>query len=225
GGMSSATGSRYKSEIHVILTDEAKRNLNSKVYAVQLRNEMLPKLIGAKIKSVPVGIMGAEQAPLMLTVIGSSVEDAQEFALQAADLLREVPGSRDVKLTSEAGNPEISVQVDREKMTSLGLNVASVGMTMQTAFSGNTDNKFRAGDNEYDININFGESGRANINDVRNLKFINNQGATISLDQFATVGYGSGPTLLERRDKSPAVSVQGSVVGRPMGTVAAEWET
>lgn len=224
GGMSSATGSRYKSEIHVILTDEAKRNLNSKVYAVQLRNEMLPKLIGAKIKSVPVGIMGAEQAPLMLTVIGSSVEDAQEFALQAADLLREVPGSRDVKLTSEAGNPEISVQVDREKMTSLGLNVASVGMTMQTAFSGNTDNKFRAGDNEYDINIQFDDKGRTSLEDVKKLKFINNSGASISLDQFADVQYSSGPTLLERRDKSPSVSVQGGVIGRPTGTIAEEWE-
>ncbi|TCV14002.1 CzcA family heavy metal efflux pump/hydrophobe/amphiphile efflux-1 (HAE1) family protein [Sphingobacterium alimentarium] len=224
GGMSSATGSRYKSEIHVILTDKAKRNLNSKVYAVQLRNEMLPKLIGAKIKSVPVGIMGAEQAPLMLTVIGSSVEDAQEFALQAADLLREVPGSRDVKLTSEAGNPEISVQVDREKMTSLGLNVASVGMTMQTAFSGNTDNKFRAGDNEYDINIQFDDKSRKSLEDVKKLKFINNTGASISLDQFADVQYSSGPTLLERRDKSPSVSVQGGVIGRPTGTIAEEWE-
>src|SRR5690606_22483421 len=34
----------------------------------------------------------------------------------------------------------------------------------------------------------------------------------------------SGPTLLERRDKSPSVSIQGQVVGRPSGTVAAEWE-
>src|SRR5690606_38637149 len=163
-------------------------------------------------------------APLKLTIIGSSIEDAQEFALQAADLLRQVPGSRDVKLTSESGNPEISVQVDREKMTSLGLNVASVGMTMQTAFSGNTDNKFRAGDNEYDINIQFDDKGRSSLDDVKKLKFINNSGQSISLDQFATVEYSSGPTLLERRDKSPAVSVQGGVIGRPTGTIAAEWE-
>lgn len=224
GGMSAATGSRYKSEIHVVLNEEAKRTMDSKIYAVQLRNELLPKLIGAKIKSVPVGIMGAEQAPLKLTIIGSTVEDAQEFALQAADLLRDIPGSRDVKLTSESGNPEISVKVDREKMTSLGLNVATVGMTMQTAFSGNTDNKFRAGDNEYDINIQFDDKGRSSLDDVKKLKFINNAGASISLEQFADVEYSSGPTLLERRDKSPAVSVQGGVIGRPSGTIAEEWE-
>lgn len=224
GGFGSVSGTRYKSEIQVILTDEAKRRMNSKVYSVQLRNELLPQLVGAKIKTVPVGIMGAEQSPLKLTIIASTVEDAQEFAMQAADLLREIPGTKDVKLSSESGNPEISVKVDRDKMTSLNLNIATVGLTMQTAFSGNTDNKFRAGDNEYDINIQFDDKGRTSLEDVKNLQFINSQGTAIKLSQFADVEYSSGPTMLERRDKSPAVSVQGGVVGRPTGTVAQEWE-
>src|SRR5690606_6995573 len=126
--------------------------------------------------------------------------------------------------SSESGNPEISVKVDRDKMTSLNLNIATVGLTMQTAFSGNTDNKFRAGDNEYDINIQFDDKGRTSLEDVKNLQFINSQGTAIKLSQFADVEYSSGPTMLERRDKSPAVSVQGGVVGRPTGTVAQEWE-
>lgn len=127
-------------------------------------------------------------------------------------------------MTSEDGNPEISVKVDRDKMNSLGLNVSTVGMTMQTAFSGNTDTKFRAGDTEYDINIRYDEIGRGNINDVKNLKFINQDGQAITLEQFADVEFSSGPSLLERRDKSPSVSVQAQVVGKPAGTVAAEWQ-
>ncbi len=222
-GVMSTAGSRYKSEIHVIMKDSYTEN--SKVYAAVLQRELENALIGAKIKSVNMGLMGAEQAPLKLTVIASDVADASEFAVQAADLLRKVPGATNVKLSSEGGNPEINVKVDREKMTSLGLNVATVGMTMQTAFSGNTDNKFRAGDNEYDINIRFSESSRSNIADVRNLKFINDKGTPISLEQFAEVGYSSGPSLLERRDKSPAVSVQASIIGRTLGEVAGDWET
>ena len=95
---------------------------------------------------------------------------------------------------------------------------------MQTAFSGNTDNKFRAGDSEYDINIQFDDKGRTSLDDVKKLKFTNNTGANISLDQFADVQYSSGPTMLERRDKSPAVSVQAGVIGIPAGTIAAQWE-
>ena len=170
------------------------------------------------------GIMGAEQAPLMMTVVGASPEDALETARTFADILRGVAGASEIELTSEDGNPEISVQVDRDKMNTLGLNVATVGMTMQTAFSGNTDTKYRAGDTEYDINIRYDEFGRGNIDDVRNLNFINQQGQVIKLEQFADVSYASGPSLLERRDKSPSVSVQAQVVGRPVGTVATEWE-
>src|SRR5690606_11133491 len=55
--------------------------------------------------------------------------------------------------------------------------------------------------------------------------FINQQGQAIKLEQFADVSYTSGPTLLELRDKSPSVSVQAQVVGRPVGSVATEWET
>src|SRR5690606_26236494 len=103
-------------------------------------------------------------------------------------------------------------------------NVAQVGAAMQTAFSGNTDSKFTYGDKEYDINIRYDQAGRSDIEDVKALEFINSQGLAIQLQQFADVNYSSGPTLLERRDKSPSVSIQGQVVGRPSGTVAAEWE-
>ncbi len=224
GGFGGVSGTRYKSEIHVILKDEYIGVLNSKVYSADLKRELENELVEAKVRTVNMGLMGAEQAPLTLTIVGSSMEDALEFATQAMALLNEIPGSSQVKLSSEAGNPEINVKVDREKMTSLGLNVATVGMTMQTAFSGNTDNKFRAGDNEYDINIQFDNKGRTGIDDVRKLKFINNQGTSVTLDQFAEVSYGSGPTLLERRDKTPSVSVKGQVIGRPAGTIAQEWE-
>ncbi len=223
-GMLSTSGTKYKSEIQIFLEDGHKKVEPTKVYAAKLKREMESVLVDAKIKTVQMGVMGAEQAPLMLTVLASSQEDALEYAQKAADLLAEIPGSNEIRLTSEDGNPEVSVQLDRDKMNSLGLNVATVGMTMQTAFAGNTDSKFRAGDTEYDINIRFDEAGRGTIDDVKNLKFITPQGHSVTLDQFADITYGSGPTLLERRDKSPSVSVQAQVVGKAAGTLAEEWE-
>lgn len=223
-GMMTTSGTKYKSEIQIYLNDGHRKTEPTKVYAAKLKREMENVLVDAKIKTVQVGIMGAEQAPLMLTVIASSTEDALEYAQKAADLLANIPGSSEIKLTSEDGNPEIVVQLDRDKMNALGLNVATVGMTMQTAFSGNTDTKYRAGDTEYDINIRFDEISRGSMEDVKNVEFINSQGQAITLDQFADISYGSGPTLLERRDKSPSVSVQAQVVGKPAGTLAEEWE-
>lgn len=223
-GMMSTSGSAYKSEIHIFVSEEHRKKESTKVYSAKLKREMENVLVGAKVKTVQMGIMGAEQAPINLTVIASSQADALETANRAANLLRNISGATEVKLTSEDGNPEINVKVDRDKMNSLGLNVATVGGTMQTAFSGNTDTKFRMGDDEYEINIRYDEFGRGNIDNVKGLKFMNSQGQVIKLEQFADVTFGSGPTLLERRDKSPSVSVQAQVVGKPAGTLAAEWE-
>lgn len=223
-GMGSVQATKYKAEIAVTLVDKSEREDNSFIYAAKLKRELEKELVGVKVKTVPVGLMGAEMAPLALTVTGSSMEDAMEFALQAEAILRDIPGASEIKLTSEDGNPEVNVQVDRDKMAALGLNLQTVGMTMQTAFSGNTDGKFRAGEYEYDINIRYQEFDRSNIEDVRNISFMNSQGQNIKLHQFATVAYGSGPSLLERRDKSPSVTVQAQAIGRPTGTIAEDWE-
>jgi HAE1 family hydrophobic/amphiphilic exporter-1 len=53
--------------------------------------------------------------------------------------------------------------------------------------------------------------------------FTNPQGQQVRLSQFADVKMGSGPSLLERRDKSPSVKVRAKAVGRPVGDVANEW--
>lgn len=224
GMMTASGGSKYKSEIHIFVSPEHRKLEPTKVFAAKLKREMEKEMVGAKVKTVAVGIMGAEQAPLMLTVIASTQQDALEYARKAQDLLKNIAGATEIKLTSEDGNPEIKVQVDREKMNSLGLNVATVGMTMQTAFSGNNDTKFRMGDTEYDINIRYDEIGRGTIEDVQNLKFTTPSGDVVRLEQFADVAFSSGPTLIERRDKTPSVSVQAQVVGKPAGTIAAEWE-
>ena len=223
-GQGGAQATAYKSEIDVILVGKDDRADNSFVYAAKLKKELEKELIGAKVKTVPIGLLGAEQAPLALVVTGTDLKSATAFAQQAEAQLRTIEGASEIKLTSEGGNPEINVQVDRDKMSLLGLNLQTVGLTMQTAFSGNTDGKFRAGDYEYDINIQYNEKGRSTIEDVNNLIFVNSSGQQIRLNQFATVTESSGPSFLERRDKSPSVTIEAQTIGKPTGTVAAEWE-
>lgn len=221
GGVQSTS---YEGEVNVILTDKNERDENTFIFAAKVRRELEEKLVNAKVSTMPVGLVSADDAPLQLVVIGSPLDSAMVFARKAEAELRKISGATEIELSVEDGNPEINVQVDRDKMSKLGLDLATVGMTMQTAFSGNTDSKFRAGEYEYDINIRYDEYNRSNIDDVRNLMFINNAGQKIKLTQFADVVESSGPTVLERRDKSPSVTVKAQVVGRSTGSVAAEWE-
>ena len=224
-GMGASQATAYKAEIDVNMIDQADRTDDASVYAAKTKLKLEKVLVGAKIKTVPMGIMGtAENGTLGLIVTGPNTESAMAFAKKAEALLRTIPGTTEIKLTVEDGNPEVNVQVDRDKMAALGLTLQTVGMTMQTAFSGNTDGKFRAGEYEYDINIKYNAFDRKSINDVSNLIFVNNAGQQIKLGQFAKITEGSGPSQLERRDKSASVTVQGQNVGVSSGTIVTQWQ-
>ena len=224
-GMGASQSTAYKSEINVKMVGLDKRDEPANVYAAKTKRKLEKLLVGAKVKTVPVGILGtAEDATLGLIVTGPDVASAMKFAIAAEKELRSIPGATEIELSVEDGNPEVSVKVDRDKMAALGLSLQTVGITMQTAFSGNTDGRFRAGEYEYDINIKYNAFDRKSIADVSNLIFINDMGQQIKLNQFATVTEGSGPSQLERRDKTASVTVKGQNVGISSGTIVSQWE-
>ncbi|RYZ51879.1 MAG: efflux RND transporter permease subunit, partial [Chitinophagaceae bacterium] len=194
-GMGASQATAYKAEINVQLVEKKKRADAANIYAAKIKKELEPLLVGAKVKTVPVSILGsAEQAPLALIVTGPELDSVMTFAKAAMNSLKTVQGATEMRLSVEAGNPEINVQVDRDKMAALGLSLSTVGATMQTAFSGNTNGKFRQGEYEYDINIRYGSFNRQSIEDVSNLLFINDKGEQIRLAQFAAIKESSGPS-------------------------------
>jgi hydrophobic/amphiphilic exporter-1 (mainly G- bacteria), HAE1 family len=217
----------YESEINVTLVDGSKRKESSDIYASRIKKELAAQLTGVKVKTMAVSILGSAQAaPIQLDVLGADLDSAMAFAKVALDTLKGIDGTTEAKLSVEEGTPEIDVHMDRDKMSALGLTLDVVGATMQTAFNGTADDsklKFRQGAYDYDINLRYGAFNRKNINDVSNITFVNNKGQIVRLSQFATVEEGSGPSQLERRDKSSSVSVKSQVIGRPSGTVTQEF--
>lgn len=222
-GFGGAQATAYQSEVQVNLTDKSERSESTDIKAAKVKRTLEEKFTGVKFKTAPIGIMGAEGAPIEMVVTAADNETANKEATRILELLKKVPGAVDAELSTDTGNPEVQVNIDRDKMAALGLNLSGVGQAMQTAFNGNTDGKFRAGEYEYDINIRFADNNRKSIDDVKNLIFTNSKGEQIRLSQFANVEMSSGPSLLQRRDKSPSVKVLSKVVGRPVGDVANEW--
>jgi HAE1 family hydrophobic/amphiphilic exporter-1 len=226
-GFGATQSTAYKSEITVTMIPEEERNEPSDLYAASLKKELGALLTGAKVKTTPVNIFGtADRAAIDLVVMGTTQDSAMAFAKLAMAELQQVSGANAIKLSVEEGNPEVHVSVDRDRMAALGLGMDIVGGTMQTAFTGTAQDsrmKFRQGEYEYDINLRYENFNRRNVENVRNMIFVNNAGQNIRLSEFATVSEGSGPSRLERRDKLASVNVQSQVIGRPSGDVSAEF--
>ncbi len=224
-GMAGVSKTLYKGEINVTLVDKSQRKDPTNVFAAKLKKELSKELVGAKIKTAPVSMLGmAETAPLEMTILGSDINEVYAYADKVKDILIKIPGSSEVQLSAESGTPEVTIKVDRDKMAALGLSMQIVGGTLQTSFNGNTDGKFRKGEYEYDINIRLDEFNRRDVKDVENVSFINNMGQVVKLTQFADVSIKSGPNKLERRDKTASVKVQSQTIGRSVSEVAMELE-
>jgi hydrophobic/amphiphilic exporter-1 (mainly G- bacteria), HAE1 family len=222
-GMGSSQATSYKSEINIKLVPADQRKESSDIYGVLLKNEILQRFPGVKVKSTPISILGtANQAPIQLIVTGPTYDTVMQFANRLMERVKNVEGTQEVKLSVESGSPEVVVKTDRTKMAELGLDLQSVGATMQYAFSGNTDAKFRQGENEYDINVRFDEYDRRSVDDIRALTFMNKFGQSIRLDQFAEVKESSGPSRLERYNRISSVNVNAQLLGRSSGAVADE---
>ncbi|MDR3272831.1 MAG: efflux RND transporter permease subunit [Flavobacteriaceae bacterium] len=224
-GKLSVQSTSYKGEIIVKLNDKRERIDNPTIYAAKVKHEMEKLLVGAKITTATTSLVGTvDNAPLQLVVTAPEMQSAMAFAKRAETELKKIDGATQIYLSVEEGMPEINVQVDRDKMSLLGLNLSMVGETMRTAFNGNTDAKFRLGDNEYDINVRYDAYNRSNIDDVRNIVFSNNTGQQIKLSQFAAVTEETGTTQLDRYNRSPSVTISAQVIGRAVGNVASDWK-
>lgn len=216
----------YKSELSVKLVPAEERTMASDEYARQVKTDLKKTIPGAKLTAAPVGMIGgANAAPIQITMQGIDLDEMLAFSEKLKSMVADVPGTSEVKSTVEGGNPEIDVDINREKLASLGLSLDLVGATMQNAFTGNTDTKFKDGEYEYDIRVQLDAFERRNQNDIKNLAFLNNKGELIKLAQFANVTTSSGPARLERKDKISSLTIESQVVGRPVGTVGEDIQT
>jgi len=220
GGQSSSN----LAQMQVKLVSKDERATSTPVYAFQAKNQLEQILPGVKVTAAEVGFVGggANDDPIQVIVSSSELEKAKAYGDQILEKLKSIKGTLQPESSLEEGNPELNVQIDRLHMAELGLTMAAVGATLQTAFSGNTDAKFKDGNNEYDINIVLDDFDRKKATDISNLTVVNNRGQLVKIEQFATITPTVGASRLERAERLPAVKISSKVLGVPSGTVGAE---
>ena len=214
--------SNNNAELNVTLVPRNQRKRSTDEVGAAIKSDLV-KLPGVKVRVNPIGIFGtANQTPIQLVVSGPDYEATRHSAEQIADIVRAVPGSADVRLSSEEGKPETRIDIDRQKMAALGLSLADVGATLRVALAGDNDSKFRDGADEYDIRILLDEFDRSRVASIGDLTLMNREGKLVELKQFTAISQSTGPTKLERVDRNPAVTVFSQAAGRPSGSIGAD---
>ncbi|WP_158799956.1 efflux RND transporter permease subunit [Pedobacter sp. L105] len=220
GSVAGTTNNANLAEITVTMVDKNKRNITAEDFGSLLQKKLSKVIPGVKITSSPTSITGgANQAPIQIAIKGVDLVAVRKVAEEYKKAVTTVAGTQFVELSVKNQKPEVEVNLNREKMTLLGIDASQVGAALQNAFSGNDKSKFKQSGNEYDIRIALDRFDRTDINNVRNLSFANTNGQTFVLSQFADVTQGLGETVLERSDRLGSITVKSNVIGRPSGSV------
>lgn len=223
GQMGASSSSANLATVAVQLVDVEDRKMTTDEFSASIRDEV-SKIPGLKVVVQIPGITGTSEAPIQIAIKGSNMDDIWKVAKQVKEIAVNTPGSDYVEFSSSSPKPEIKIELNKEKMASLGLSTTDVGTAVQLSFRGNDDSKFKDNGNDYAIRLMLDQADRTSIESVRGLTVINNKGAAIKLEEFATVSTVIGQPVLERLNRLNTVKVTASAFGRPTGTVTADIE-
>ena len=215
-------GSSNKTEFTIQLKPKKElKNLSTEAYMKRLREDLKSKFSSINYSMSALGLV-PRSAPIEITLSGINLAQVMQSADNLKAIIEKIPGADNVQLSVEEGSSEYKIVPDKDKMQRLGLTTAYVGMNVRTAITGNDDATMTENGTEYPIRIWLEDFSRKNYQDVQRLNLINPMGVPVEIAQFANIEADNSPSLLERKDRQPAVTLTADALGRPSGTVADE---
>ena len=194
-------------------------DVSTEAFMRKLRTDLQKEYSGINFSMMALGLI-PRSAPIEITLSGNDASQVMQVGNHLKSVIEKIPGADNVRLSVEAGSPELKVTPDKDKMQRLGLNTAYVGMNLRTAFTGNDDATLTENGTEYPVRIWLDQFSRQNEDDVKQLNIVNPMGVPVEVSQIAYFERDNSPSLLERKDRQPAVTLTSDALGRPSGTVA-----
>ena len=119
--------------------------------------------------------------------------------------------------------PELRIDVNREKVASVGASVESVGRTIESMFGGRNVTRFKMGTEQYDVIVQLEEDSRRTPTDLSNVFVRGRDDRMIQLQNLATVTETVAAKELNHFNKLRAATVSaGLAPGYAMGD-AIDW--
>lgn len=213
-------GSANKTEFTIQLKPKKERgDQTTEGFMQGLRTNLQANYPAINYSMATLGLI-PRSAPIEITLSGSNAAEVMLQGEFLKGIVEKIPGADNVRLSVEAGSPEFTIIPDQDKMQRLGLTTAFVGMNLRTAFTGNDDATLTEGGTEYPVRVWLDAFDRQSFEDVARLSLVNPMGLPVEIAQFAQVQQNNSPSLLERKDRQPAITLTADALGRPSGTVA-----
>lgn len=147
-------------------------------------------------------VFEANGKALVVEIFGEDVEELKTLGERMRARIARIPGVSNAESILDRGNPELRVNVDRNMMASLGIDMGNVASTVRAAIQGEAVTKFRERDDEIDVRVRLARGDREGRDSLYKILVKADSGATIPLLKFITVDEGKSAGKIVRSEQS-----------------------
>lgn len=166
------------------------------------------------------GMGGGGASTVDIEIYGYDFDATNLYAEQIKQVVREIPGARDIVVSRDEDRPELKVVVDKEKAARHGLNSATVASYVRSRINGYTAGFLKEDGDEYDILVRLSEEDRNSISDLENLTIPTSAGNLIKLSELATIEEYFSPPEIERKTRQRMLTVKVTPFETSLGELA-----
>jgi len=164
------------------------------------------------------------EGDIVVAVFGHDLTKSKQIAEEVKSLVEKVPGTSQVEISLKEAMPELRIELDRNRLSDLGLTSAMVSQTISSNVLGTVASQYREGGDEFDIRVQIQKKYRNNKRDLENLLIVAPNGARVPLRAIANIVTSKAPTQITREDQERVVKVSMMVSGRDLSSVTNDVE-
>ncbi|AQT59116.1 multidrug efflux protein [Cellvibrio mixtus] len=186
----------------------------------------LAEISGVRILPItPPALPGGGQFPVEFVLASTAdIKEIYDYALKVQEIMQKSGKFYFQTLDVKVDQPDYKLNIDREKVADLGLDLQTVTNDVGTLLGGGYVNRFNMAGQSYKVIPQVKRSGRLNPDDLANLYVTGPDGNLIRLDQVATITHSTEPRTINRMQQLNAVKISG-VPGVPLGEALDYLET
>lgn len=200
----------------LVPVDERERSIFEIAEVVRAEMEDIPEAIKFSVSTA--GGMGSGP-PVAIDVIGNDLDQTSEIAEQLVNRLEQIEGIRNADVSRGDPQPALQIDLDRDRLAVLGLNSGTVGQSIRGMIAGITATEFREEGEEYDIVVQYQESFRQNIEDIRRMTVLTPDGDLVEIGSLGDVREIYTPPNIERIGRERSIQVTADLLETPLNEV------
>ncbi|RIJ22475.1 efflux RND transporter permease subunit [Henriciella barbarensis] len=146
-------------------------------------------------------------------------EDLYELRRQAETIrasMEGVPGIVDLSVEQQADVPMLTVDIERQAIGQFGLTTGEVSEMIEAAFAGSEVSRVLEGSAAFDLVVRYDQNAKANLDAVRNTRFVTPTGAEVPLKALADIRRDRGPNTISRENGARKIVIMANVAGRDL---------